>query len=172
MTNKEFLEKIDEMVNSPSTRLLGNADSGYVYNHDADPAMLYASKKLIEKDNRIRKLMAEISKLRRKSQLPTIEDVIFNYPATIVLWSDGTKTVVKAQGDDVYDEEKGLAMAIVKKMLGNEGNYYNVFKQWVPEKKEVPVLLQKNFVIPEIPKIDFDGTKFRKLVRQRFGSEE
>ena len=61
----------------------------------------------------------------------SIKKVIFNNPATIVLWSDGSKTVVKSHLDD-YDPEKGLAMAIAKKALGNEGNYYNVFKKWLP----------------------------------------
>lgn len=65
--------------------------------------------------------------------LPTIKDVIYNGPATIVFWSDGSKTVVKCQGDDDYDPEKGLAMAIAKKALGNKGNYCNIFKKWLPE---------------------------------------
>lgn len=60
-----------------------------------------------------------------------IKDVIFNAPATIVFWSDGTKTVVKSGDYDVYDPEKGLSMAIAKKALGNEGNYYEVFKKWL-----------------------------------------
>ena len=59
-----------------------------------------------------------------------IKDVIFNDPATIVFWEDGTKTVVKAK-DEAFDPEKGLAMAFSKKMFGNEGNYYNNFKQWL-----------------------------------------
>lgn len=49
---------------------------------------------------------------------PHIEKVIFNKPATIVFWSDDTKTVVKCEEGDVWDEEKGLAMAVCKKMLG------------------------------------------------------
>lgn len=61
-----------------------------------------------------------------------IKNVIFNDPATIIFWSDGSKTVVKSYLDD-YDPEKGLAMAIAKKALGNEGNYYNVFKNWLPK---------------------------------------
>lgn len=61
---------------------------------------------------------------------PTIKDVIFNNPATIVMWSDGTKTVVKAEGED-FDPEKGLAMAISKKNLGNKYDYYNTFKHWL-----------------------------------------
>lgn len=61
-----------------------------------------------------------------------IVDVIYNDPATIVFWMDGTKTVVKAD-DEPYDPEKGLAMAFCKKILGNKGNYYNIFKKWLPK---------------------------------------
>lgn len=49
--------------------------------------------------------------------LPNIIEVIFNNPATIVYWSDGTKTVVKACDKDTFDKETGLAMAIAKKTL-------------------------------------------------------
>lgn len=59
-----------------------------------------------------------------------IKKVIFNAPATIVFWEDGTKTVVKADEED-YDPEKGLAMAIAKKSYGNKGNYFNIFKKWL-----------------------------------------
>lgn len=65
--------------------------------------------------------------------VPEIKKVIFNDPATIVLWKDGTKTVVKAQDKDQFDKEKGLAMAISKKSLGNEGKYYDTFKKWLKE---------------------------------------
>lgn len=46
-----------------------------------------------------------------------IRKVIFSCPATIVLWNDGTKTVVKSGDYDVFDPEKGLAMAIAKRRL-------------------------------------------------------
>ena len=59
--------------------------------------------------------------------------VIYNDPATIAFWSDGTKTVVKAQPGDIFDPEKGLAMVIAKKACGNKGNYYNSFKRWLPK---------------------------------------
>ena len=68
--------------------------------------------------------------------VPGIKKVIFNDPATIVLWTDGTKTVVKSQDKDQFDKEKGLAMAIVKKALGNEGRYYEIFKKWLKEDGE------------------------------------
>ena len=63
-----------------------------------------------------------------------IKNVIFNEPATIVYWDDGNKTVVKCGKGEQYDPEKGLAMAISKKALGNHGNYFNEFKKWLPEK--------------------------------------
>ena len=59
-----------------------------------------------------------------------IRDVIFSDPATVVFWDDNTKTVVKTRGGEKYDKEKGLAMAIIKKITGNTGSYYNIFKEW------------------------------------------
>ena len=80
-----------------------------------------------------------------RSERMMIKKVVFNNPATIVFWSDGSKTVVKANLDD-YDPEKGLAMAIAKKALGNEGNYYNVFKKWLPKyNEEIEIEIDKNF---------------------------
>lgn len=69
------------------------------------------------------------------TKLPEIKNVIFNEPATIILWADGTKTVVKCQEGEGYDPEKGMAMAISKKALGNKGNYCEVFKKWLPEEE-------------------------------------
>lgn len=77
----------------------------------------------------------------------SIKNVIFNNPATIVLWADGTKTVVKAEHED-FDPEKGLAMAVSKKVLGNKGNYYKVFKKWLPKEEETESLYEEllNFI--------------------------
>lgn len=60
-----------------------------------------------------------------------IAKVIFNKPATIVIWSDGVKTVVKAQKGDKFDPEKGLAMAIAKRVFGNKGSFNDEFKKWI-----------------------------------------
>lgn len=68
----------------------------------------------------------------------SIRKVIFNDPATIVLWSDGTKTVVKCGPEDTFDMEKGLAMAIVKKMAGNDNRFHKVFKQYPKKKQKDP----------------------------------
>ena len=60
-----------------------------------------------------------------------IKKVIFSGPCTIVFWEDGTKTMVRQQENDILDKEKGLAMAIAKKVYGNKGNYNNVLKRWL-----------------------------------------
>ena len=78
---------------------------------------------------------------RQKSEmLDKIKNVIFNNPATIVFWADGTKTVVKCEHED-FDPEKGLAMAIVKKTMANNHSYYNeIFKKWLPKEEPVETL--------------------------------
>ena len=65
-----------------------------------------------------------------------IKNVIFHDPATIVYWTDGSKTVVKCQSGDIFDPEKGLAMAIAKRVYGDNGRYYELFKEWLPESDE------------------------------------
>ena len=65
-----------------------------------------------------------------------IEKVIFNDPATIVFWKDGTKTVVKCQDGDTYNKELGLAMCCSKKFFGNKGNFNKVFKKYIGEDYE------------------------------------
>lgn len=94
----------------------------------------------------------------KQKAMNSITNVIFNNPATIVFWSDGTKTVVKCDERDEFDPEKGLAMAICKKYFG--GGFYNdIFKKWIPKE--------------ESPKIEIDGQitmtdiaeKFEKLAK-------
>lgn len=68
-----------------------------------------------------------------------IEKVIFNNPATIVLWTDGSKTVVKCSEDELFDPEKGLAMAICKKVLGDQ--FKKTFKEWIPKEYSEPMTI-------------------------------
>lgn len=49
-----------------------------------------------------------------------IKKVIFNGPATIILWDDGTKTVVKCKEGDPYSKEAGFALCLLKKMAGDD----------------------------------------------------
>lgn len=67
-----------------------------------------------------------------------IKDVIFNDPATIVFWSDGTKTVCTCSEQDTYDPEKGLALCVMKKMLyNNKGHIFNNAREkWLKKVKK------------------------------------
>lgn len=67
-----------------------------------------------------------------KNVMPKPKKIILNDPATIILWSDNTKTIVKKNSKDKkFDPEKGIALCYMKKALGNKGNYNNVFKEWI-----------------------------------------
>lgn len=63
-----------------------------------------------------------------------IKKVIFNGPATIVIWFDGTKTVVKCAEGDKYSKFAGLAIAICKHMYGP--NFKKVFNHFIPKEEE------------------------------------
>lgn len=68
------------------------------------------------------------------TEVTDIKNVIYNPPATIVMWADGSKTVVKCSERDTYDAEKGLAMCFAKRLFGDKGNYNEVFKKWERKK--------------------------------------
>ena len=63
-----------------------------------------------------------------------IDKVIFNPPATIVFWLDGTKTVVKCKEGEEFSEWAGIALCLAKKLYGP--NFHKIFKAHcsIPEK--------------------------------------
>lgn len=64
--------------------------------------------------------------------IPNITRVIFNNPATIVFWDDGTKTVVKTMTGDKYDPLYGTAMATTKKLYGSNSKFKRVVEKFIP----------------------------------------
>ena len=75
-------------------------------------------------------------KFERVNNNSVVSRVIFNNPATIILWADGTKTIAKTHGDDAFDPEKGFAVACAKKLLGNGDSFRMEFAKWTPVDKE------------------------------------
>ena len=59
-----------------------------------------------------------------------IKQVLYNNPATVVFWSDGTKTVSKIHEGDTYNPETGLVLCILKKAQGK--CLKDLFTSWVP----------------------------------------
>lgn len=95
---------------------------------------------------------------RKQLAINSITNVIFNNPATIVFWSDGTKTVVKCDERDEFDPEKGLAMAICKKHFG--GGFYNdIFKKWIPKEETPEIEIDGQITMDDI------AEKFEKLAK-------
>lgn len=48
-----------------------------------------------------------------------VKKVIYNPPATIVMWDDGTKTVVKCMDDEWYSPYSGFCACVCKKLFGS-----------------------------------------------------
>ena len=57
----------------------------------------------------------------------TVERIIVNGPALVIFWKDGDKTVVKCHDED-FDIEKGIAMAIAKRVLGSRNKMNKLIK--------------------------------------------
>ena len=60
----------------------------------------------------------------------TIKKIIYNPPATIILWNDGTKTTSKCEYGDVYSKEMGFMLCVLKKKYGNQ-KFHNMLEQYV-----------------------------------------
>lgn len=97
--------------------------------------------------------------------IPEIRKVIYNPPATIILWEDETKTVVKCCETDIYDPEKGFAMAVIKKLCGNESApFHRLFKTWCLESED------KLDVQPLEINIGDIGSLLKDAVNKAFGN--
>lgn len=94
-------------------------------------------------------LIAELSRMMASEYRSTCRDgtcppsmeaeqVIFNPPATIVYWKDGTKTVVRCDNDE-FSEEFGFAMACVRKLYGTrnrfKAQYKNALRPYLKKEK-------------------------------------
>ena len=77
-------------------------------------------------------MVTNSSKKRYKEKrLPKLKNIDFQPPLTVAIWDDGTKTFVKCFGDEEFDPEKGAAMAIAKKFLGNNYHYADIINPYI-----------------------------------------
>lgn len=141
-TNFDVILQTDFVIEHSKDACVKLFNGAFVWSEMCKEPMSYAEMVINEVKKKLNKhaVTDDVECLypRILTPIPAIDKVIFNDPATIVFWKDGTKTVVKAQDGEVYDDEKGLAMAISKKALGNQGNYYNTFDKYLirPEEAE------------------------------------
>lgn len=104
--------------------------SSYKTDKPSDDLVAYVLNDIKNTERLYKEMPSYFNRYSNSINKNSIKDVIFNDPATIVFWTDGSKTVVKCQNNDTFDPEVGLAMAIAKKALGNKGNYCNTIKKW------------------------------------------
>lgn len=82
-------------------------------------------------------LKQELDNFKKKHDIPSaypgstrptfvIDKVLFNPPATIVFWLDGTKTVVKCKEGEEFSEWAGIALCLAKKLYGP--NFHKIFR--------------------------------------------
>ena len=80
------------------------------------------------------RLKRELDDLKKEHDTPSaysgstfaIDKVLFNPPATIVFWLDGTKTVVKCKEGEEFSEWAGIALCLAKKLYGP--NFHKIFR--------------------------------------------
>lgn len=59
-----------------------------------------------------------------------IKRIIFNPPATVIIWGDNTKTVVKCAEDDEFNPEVGVAMCYMKKIYGSRHAFSKMVEKY------------------------------------------
>ena len=79
--------------------------------------------------------------ITEKVMIDSVQKVIFNNPATIVIFEDGTKVVVKTTDGDEFQPEIGFAMAVMKKLFGSRGQYKKFIDKWLPEEVKEGICL-------------------------------
>lgn len=62
-----------------------------------------------------------------------IKKLIFSGPATVAIWNDKKKTVVKCKEDeDAFNTENGLYLCVMKKFM-DDSSIRHCFKTWIKE---------------------------------------
>ncbi len=97
----------------------------------------------VEIENRIGNMRLDLAEtkgnLQKERDKYSIDKIIFNPPATVVLWKDGEKTIVKCGEDEVFDHEVGVAMCFMKKIFGSRSAFKRTVKEYKPkEPKQEP----------------------------------
>lgn len=65
---------------------------------------------------------------------PTAVRIIYNDPATIVFWNDGTKTVVKKAKGERFNKYTAFCAALAKKIYGNNSRVNKIVKSGYDQK--------------------------------------
>ena len=96
------------------------------FDKEACDGLLYRElRKQILENIRLKRMIDDLTKEDDIASI--IDKVIFNPPATIVFWLDGTKTVVKCKEGEEFSDWAGIALNLAKKLYGP--NFHKIFKR-------------------------------------------
>lgn len=97
----EETDKEKESIRHEAIHLKKALDSALKHNEELTIALMEADKEFASLD------------------VPQIEQVVYSGPKTIIMWQDGTKTMVSPCDDQQRDDYAAFCAAVVKKMFGS-----------------------------------------------------
>lgn len=104
-----FFDEIDEFMQTVYKELEQEINNSFLENELAEDE--------IDNDLNLIRMIEELEAEEQYDYL-AFEKIIFNNPATIVIWADGTRTVVKACKEDKFDKGVGLKTALLQRVFG------------------------------------------------------
>lgn len=120
------------------------------------------------KDNGFDSIIYQMEKKRKFAERGTnemkkldVKKIIFNGQKTIVLWTDGTKTIVSMSKDETkFDPEAAFCAAYTKKMFGTNSKIKRIIKEKSNIEQHQRIVEEK--LKEELAKISQDYDKFMR----------
>lgn len=106
-----FFDEIDEFMQTIYKELEQEINNSFLENELAEDE--------IDNDLNLIRMIEELEEEEQYDYL-AYERIIFNDPATIIIWADGTRTVVKACKEDKFDKGVGLKTALLQRVFGKD----------------------------------------------------
>ena len=106
-----FIKEIEELFQTAYEELKQAKDNSFLEDELAEEEL--------DNDLNLIRMIEELEEEEQNDFL-TYEKIIFNDPATVVLWADGTRTVVKACKEDNFNKEVGLKTALLQRIFGKD----------------------------------------------------
>lgn len=124
------VDSVCSCSNASLSSCLSSLCNGHTISSVMKPKSVYINKELLKKY----KLPGDIRFIDDDGKVEElyIKRVVYSNPATVVFWSDDSKTVCKCHGGDKYNPETGLVLCMLKKMCGNT-HIKNTIDAWLPE---------------------------------------
>lgn len=133
--NEENISNLNEMISNLFSIVIDNIEDDEKPKKESDK-----NDKVVIKDIRQSKEDVVYNKRDERNfkplYLPKLKRVLFTPPATVAWFVDGSKTTAVAGHGDTYDKETGLAVCMLKRVLGNK-EYRRIMDEYCYDKKEL-----------------------------------